>query len=286
MQNSLNLVTLIAALQKQWKIIIGFVIVTGIVTTVTVFLVPQYYRSSATIVSANPLLADKARLFNTQIQGLYSYFGNGDDLDRIYGIADMDTTYKALVDEFSMVNYYQLVDDSLAIRKRKAVLQLRKDLLLQKTEQGQLKIIAWTKDKQLSSKLANRMVAIVQEAESDIWQKNYSRSITAILSRITSMQNEYAALADRLATANAVQHELIVIQMQTLLEQIKQYKKTGDEFKLALANSPDVLYVMESAVPADKAERPDKPAIILISLLLAFVFSCFLVLVNDRKSIS
>ena len=286
MQNSLNLVTLIAALQKQWKIIIGFVIATGIVTTVTVFLVPQYYRSSATIVSANPLLADKARLFNTQIQGLYSYFGNGDDLDRIYGIADMDTTYKALVDEFSMVNYYQLVDDSLAIRKRKAVLQLRKDLLLQKTEQGQLKIIAWTKDKQLSSKLANRMVAIVQEAESDIWQKNYSRSITAILSRITSMQNEYAALADRLATANAVQHELIVIQMQTLLEQIKQYKKTGDEFKLALANSPDVLYVMESAVPADKAERPDKPAIILISLLLAFVFSCFLVLVNDRKSIS
>jgi len=286
MQNSLNLVTLIAALQKQWKIIIGFVIITGIVTSVTVYLVPQYYRSSAIIVSANPLLADKASLFNTQIQGLYSYFGNGDDLDRIYGIADMDTTYKALVDEFSMVNYYQLVDDSLPILKRKAVLQLRKDLLLQKTEQGQLKIIAWTKDKQLSSKLVNRMVAILQETESGIWQKNYSRSITAILSSITSMQNEYAALADRLSTANSVQHELIVTKMQTLLEQIKQYNKAEDEFKLALANRPDVLYVMESAVPAAKAERPDKPAIILISLLVAFVFSCFLVLVNDRKNIA
>jgi uncharacterized protein involved in exopolysaccharide biosynthesis len=286
MQNSLNLVTLIAALQKQWKIIIGFVMVTGIVTTVTVFLVPQYYRSSATIVSANPMLADKARLFNTQIQSLYSYFGNGDDLDRIYGIADLDTTYKALVDEFSLVSYYQLVDDSLPILKQKALLQLRKDLLLQKTEQGQLKIIAWTKDKQLSSKLVNRMVAILQETESGIWQKNYSRSITAILSAITSMQNEYTALADRLATANVVQHELIVAQMQTLLEQIKQYKKTNDEFKLALANSPNALYVMESATPASKAERPDKPAVILISLLIAFVFSCFLVLVNDRKNIA
>ncbi len=286
MQNSLNLVTLIAALQKQWKIIIGFVIVSGIVTSVTVFLVPQYYRSSATIVSANPMLADKARLFNTQIQSLYSYFGNGDDLDRIYGIADLDTTYKALVDEFSLVSYYQLVDDSLPILKRKALLQLRKDLLLQKTEQGQLKIIAWTKDKQLSSKLVNRMVAILQETESGIWQKNYSRSITAILSAITSMQNEYTALADRLGTANVVQHELIVAQMQTLLEQIKQYKKTNDEFKLALANSPNALYVMESATPASKAERPDKPAVILISLLIAFVFSCFLVLVNDRKNIA
>jgi len=100
------------------------------------------------------------------------------------------------------------------------------------------------------------------------------------------MQNEYTALADRLGTANVVQHELIVAQMQTLLEQIKQYKKTNDEFKLALANSPDVLYVMESAVPASKAERPDKPAIILISLLIAFIFSCFLVLVNDRKNIA
>ncbi len=286
MQNSLNLVTLNAALQKQWKIIIGFVIITGMVTAVTVFLVPQYYRSSATIVSANPLLADKARLFNTNIQSLYSYFGNGDDLDRIYGIADLDTTYKALVDEFSLVNYYQLANDSLPVLRRKAVLLLRKDLSLQKTEQAQLSIIAWTKDKQLSSKLVNRMVAILQETESGVWKKNYSRSIASLLNAVDSMEKEYALFADRIASANTVQRDLISSRMQTLLEQIKQYHKAADECKLALENHTDVLYVLESAVPAAKSERPDKPAIILISMLIAFVFSCFLVLVNDRKNIA
>ena len=286
MQNSLNLVTLNAALQKQWKIIIGFVIITGMVTAVTVFLVPQYYRSSATIVSANPLLADKARLFNTNIQSLYSYFGNGDDLDRIYGIADLDTTYKALVDEFSLVNYYQLANVSLPVLRRKAVLLLRKDLSLQKTEQAQLSIIAWTKDKQLSSKLVNRMVAILQETESGVWKKNYSRSIASLLNAVDSMEKEYALFADRIASANTVQRDLISSRMQTLLEQIKQYHKAADECKLALENHTDVLYVLESAVPAAKSERPDKPAIILISMLIAFVFSCFLVLVNDRKNIA
>ena len=53
-----------------------------------------------------------------------------------------------------------------------------------------------------------------------------------------------------------------------------------------MENHTDVLYVLESAVPAAKSERPDKPAIILISMLIAFVFSCFLVLVNDRKNIA
>jgi len=107
--SSFNLVQTVALLQKRWKTILFFVLATVAVASVTVFLVPQYFRSSAIIVSANPALADKARLFNSNIQNLYSYFGSGDDLDRIYGIADMDITYKKLVDEFSLINITSLL---------------------------------------------------------------------------------------------------------------------------------------------------------------------------------
>jgi len=79
-----------------------------ITALISLFFMPKYYRSTAILVPANPVLADKAHFLNPNIQGLYSYFGNGDDLDRIVGIASMDTVYKQLVDELDLVHYYRL----------------------------------------------------------------------------------------------------------------------------------------------------------------------------------
>ncbi len=272
-------------LKKHGRFIWLFVLATVLVASVTVFIVPQYFRSTSTVISANPVLADKARLFNSNIQSLYSYFGSGDDLDRIYGIADMDTTYKKLVDEFSLTDYYKLDGDSFPLLRRKAVLRLREDLTVRKTEKGQLQVIAWTKEKQLSADLVNRMVAILQQREADIWENNYQHSLAQLLNSTATMEVEYNQLSDSLATANNAKHELVAANRQSLLEQIKQYRKTADEYRLAIQTNPPVLYVMESAVPAAKAERPDKVAIIFASFIISLVFSSLLVLINNRNPV-
>lgn len=284
--SSFNLVQTTAVLQKRWMNILLFVVIAAVAATITVFVMPRYYRSAAIVVSANPALADKARLFNTNIQSLYSYFGSGDDLDRIYGIADMRSTYVKLVDEFSLVNYYQLKDDSLSILKSKAAKCLQKDIHLEKTEQNQLQIIAWTKDKQLSANLVNRMVAIIQETEMEIWKTNYQNAQDKLNSSITLKEKEYQLLSDSLSTLHSGKQQLAVAQMQTIAEQISQYRKTAGEFTIASQTPPVALYVMETAIPAASAERPDKMMIILSTCLVAFVFSSLLVLVNDRKSMA
>ena len=99
--HSLNLVSAVAILRKRWTTLFFFVVASSAVAAITVFVVPPYYRSRATLVPANTLLADKARLFNNQVQHLYSYFGSGDDLDRIVGVGEMDATYRQLVKEFA-----------------------------------------------------------------------------------------------------------------------------------------------------------------------------------------
>lgn len=284
--SSFNLVHTTAVLQKRWKTILLFVLIAAIAAGITVFVVPRYYRSMSTIVPANPALADKARLFNTNIQALYSYFGSGDDLDRLYGIADMETTYKKLVDEFSLINYYQLKGDSLSILKTKAAKCLQKDIHLEKTEKNQLQIVAWTKDKQLSADLVNRMTAIMQETAMEVWNQNYRNSQDKLNGSISLMENEYQQLSDSLSTMRAAKQQLAAAQMQTLAEQIRQYRKTADEFKIASQTPPVALYVMETGSPAAYAERPDKLMIILSSCLAAFIFSSLLVLVNDRKSMA
>lgn len=281
--SSFNLLTVVAALQKRWTTIVFFVIASVMAAAITVYVMPAHYRSTATIVSANPVLADKARFFNSNIQNLYSYFGSGDDLDRIAGIADLDTTYKKLVDEFDLINYYALSGDSVSLLRRKAVLFLRKDLSLQKTDKDQLLIKVWTKDRNLSASLVNRMVSLIEETESNLWQTHYSQAIGNLQQAVAGMETKYSTLSDSLLRATPARKELLALQMRTLLDQLQQYRKTADEFTLAIATPPAVLYVLEAAVPAAKAERPDKLAILIATGLVSCVFICLLVLVNDRK---
>lgn len=282
-KDSFNLVQAFTVWQQRWKTILAFVLIAGAAATITVFVVPPYFRSSALLVSANTALADKGRFFNKQVQSLYSYFGSGDDLDRIYGIADMDTSYLQLVDEFSLINYYQISADSLPIQRKKAVKQLRKNLSLQKTELAQIRISCWTKNKALSAALVNRMVAILQESASAIWQKNYHTAYNQFAKALNELENEYQLLTDSLPKTNGAKRELVNAKLQSLLVQIKDYHTTADEFKLAASAPPAALYVLEPAVAAPEAERPDKPGIILAALLAGFVFSSLLVLVTERN---
>jgi len=128
------------------------------------------------------------------------------------------------------------------------------------------------------------MVAIIEETETALWQKNYERSLSQLNHSTEAMENEYQASSDSVSKTTGGRHDLGIAKQQTLLEQIRQYRKTADEFKLASEAPPPALYVMESAVPAVKAERPDKGGIISAAFIAGFIFSCLLVLLNDRKN--
>lgn len=282
--SGLNMPHTIQVLQKHTRFILLFTLFAMLVAFATVQLVPQYFRSSAKIIAANPQLADKSRLFNDNIQALYSYFGSGDDLDRIIGVADMDTTYYQLVDQFKLIDYYRLDNDSLPLLRRKAVLKLKKDISFQRTEQGQMRVLCWTKDKQLSADIVNAMITIVQQKLESIWLSNYQQASAKLNASIVHHEQAYTSLNDSMSKANHAQQILLQKHMETLLEELSRYRKTAASFKLMGETAPPSLYILEPAVPNAKAERPDKLNAVLISGLAGFLFSILFLLLKDRRS--
>lgn len=286
-----NLVEVAQALQRRWKTVVVFVVSAMIVCTIVLFLLPKYYSSTAIVVAANPALADKARLFNPNIEGLYSNFGSSDDLDRIYGIANLDTTFKVLVDEFSLVKYYNLKGKNIAINRRNAVLDLRDDLLLQKTELYQLKVVSWNKSALIAANISNRMVDIVQTMTQDIWKRSYERLLEKLDTSIAAMEKEYNALANSLkvpdgVTGSAGSIDLIIAQRDALLEQIKEYKKSANEFRLAIENDAPALIVLERGYPSAKADKPKKAGILMAAFIVSLIFGIVAALVYDRKQLT
>jgi uncharacterized protein involved in exopolysaccharide biosynthesis len=284
-QTDFNLLDIITVIKQQLKQIVLFVFVSLVVTIIILFLIPKYYKSAAIVVAANPALADKARLFNNNIQGLYSNFGSGDDLDRIDGLANLDTTFKLVVDEFKLADYYKLKDADIALRRRKAVLNLREDINLQKTDLNQFKIIVTTKHKQLSANIANRMVTIVQQMEESIWQKNYQTSLDKINVSINDLEKEVTSINEFLRHAEITADAALTYtnKREALLQQLKQYYTAANEFKLAISNNAPALYIIENATPAAKHDKPKKPDVLIAALIISFVFGCLIALLYSRK---
>lgn len=281
--NSFHIQSTVRLLQTKWQQILLFVFAALIVAAISLFLVPKQYRSTSILVSANPALADKAHMLNQNIQGLYSVFGSGDDLERIIGIASMDTMYKQLVDEFQLVAYYQLKGEDQNRLRRKAVLELKDDLSIQKTELGQLKIALFTKDAELSAKIVNRLVEITRIKEEGIWKLGHEKMLANFNRSIDSLQTAYVALYNQSKDTKVPRLEMDVIKMNNLLEQIQSQEKVAGEIKLAIDNNAPGLFVLEAAVPAAKSEKPNILEVLMLTALCSFVFSALALLIYNRE---
>lgn len=284
-ETDFNLADIIPVLLKNKRRIIFFVIVSLLLTTITLFVVPKYYKSTAIVVAANPALADKARLFNPNIEGLYSNYGSSDDLDRIYGIANLDTTFKTIVREFNLIKYYKLKSDSIALNEKKALIYLRDDLILQKTELNQLKIMVLTKDKFLSAQIVNRVVTFVHEMLQDVWRRSYQSSLDHLNQSIIDFEKEYHTISDSSTNKNksASNVSLLKTKQNILLEQIQEYQKSANEFSLAIQNNAPALIEIEKGYPSAKADKPQKLDVLIAAFFISLIFACLATLIYNRK---
>ncbi|HEX8332988.1 MAG TPA: Wzz/FepE/Etk N-terminal domain-containing protein, partial [Segetibacter sp.] len=277
---SFNLADIAEVLKRRKSFIVYFTLLSGLVAAAIVFFViPPYYKSTAVVVAANPLLADKAHLYNDNVEQLYSTFGGEDDLNRLYGIAGLETTYKLLVDMFALVKYYGIEGSNAELNTRKAVEELRDDVDLIKNELYQLKISVTTKDKKLSASIANSFVDIVQSKAQDIWKKSYEYTLQKISAASADLEKQYNLLADSTGTNTPLSQ----LKRQGLLEQIQQNEKISSQLKIAIANNTPALIIMERAYPSAKADNPKKLLIIVATLLSALAFSIIAVLVFERR---
>jgi capsular polysaccharide biosynthesis protein len=291
MQNhSFNLQSTVHLLQTKWKQLLFFVLVSLLVASITLFIVPKQYYAASTVVSANPSLADKAHLLNQNIQNLYSVFGSGDDLERIYGIASMDTVYKQLVDEFNLISYYQLtgadtnrVPLNFNLLRRKAVLELKEDINIQKTEFAQLKISIWTKDAALSAKIVNRMVEITRLKEESIWKSGYEKMLVNFNRSIDSLTKIYDVMSTTIKMEKENASQIYYVKSNSLYEQINAQQKAASELKLAIDNNAPSLFVLETAVAAAKPEKPNIPEVLILTAIVSLVFAVLVLLIYHRE---
>jgi uncharacterized protein involved in exopolysaccharide biosynthesis len=280
MQSSFNLIDMMELLKKSWRFCLSVSIVAAMVASIIILFMKPQYKSSVTLLAGNPLLSDKARLFNQQIKDLYTDFGNGDDLDRIQAFAEMNSTLENVINKnLELFVYYKSIDtNAISVIK-----SLRKDITYIKTEKDQLIISCELTDKILAAKIVNDIAEEAELQAQHLIQKNKQLVIQKLDSTAIALKENYGNLEKNSSSTDPAKKRLIAAEQATIINQIDQIQKTNQEYKLALATQPNFIQVMEKGVPAFEISWPNKPLIIAVAAILGFVFSALLV-VNKNKS--
>ncbi|MFN2438297.1 MAG: hypothetical protein ABR503_03790 [Chitinophagaceae bacterium] len=254
---------LVSIIEKWWKLIAGLTIVNTILAFILLLFMPKQYLSIVTALPASSVSADKARIFSTNVQQLYSSLGHPDDLDRIIGTSKLDTLYIALVKEYNLNQDFN--------NESNAVQSLKKDIKVIKSEYGELKIKVWNKDAQLAASLANGLLQKLQLLHQLLQNQSNALTLKKLQETYTSMQNSYLTNADS-SVRNSRGKVVLSIKNRSLQEQLDQYEKLIAEYQLVLNTNSPALLVVEHARPSFK---PDKPNILQTLLLTAFVSVVF-----------
>jgi hypothetical protein len=273
---------LLLVFAKKWKFIAGFTLLAAMVALIAAILSPKEYLSVATALPANSVVADKARLFNSNIQELYSDFGSPDELDRIEGTAMLDTIFIAAANELNLPGHYLI--DPAGEGFYKSAMKLKKNTRINRSSYGELKVHVWDRDRDMASELANFLLQKLQQLHQHLQNESNAMVLVKLQEDHEKKQKQYKQLSDSLSALTGAEAEMAQSQKAALLDQLQLDQKLMDQYRLAISTNPQVLLTVENARPSLWPDRPRIVPTVLFSFFGALVFAFLISLfVESRK---
>src|SRR4029079_2247928 len=150
---------------------------------------------------------------------------------------------------------------------------LKKHTRVIKSDYGELKVKVWDIDRNLAPALANAIMEQLQQIHQEIQTVNNSMLLSKITEEYLKKKVDYEKLNDSLQRAsNTSQVDLLTAQKSSLLQQIQEYEKLQNPYKLHVEAKPQPLIIVEKATPAVAPDEPKPVQAIVAAAVLSLFF--------------
>ena len=213
---------------------------------------------------ASAFAVDRSRVFSENLQALYSTLGSPDDLDRLIGTAQLDTIYRAVVNKLDLVRYFDM--ENTGIKNRAATQKLKARSTVRKSAYGELVVQVWDTDPVWSARMANEIVHVLQAVHQDLQNAGNESTLEGLVNGKNKLQQDSISGGAELKS------------------RLEQYDKLIGQYQVLVDTRPPVLFVVEKAQAADRADKPEFLKTIVVTAFLAFLFGLLLALILDNRS--
>ncbi|NOT50985.1 MAG: hypothetical protein HOP10_06885 [Chitinophagaceae bacterium] len=253
---------------RWWKQMFAVLFLSLLAVGIITFSKPRKYLSVATAVPASSFASDRSKIFNENIQALYSTLGTPDDLDMIVGTANLDTVYMEAAQQFNLYDHYKIKEKEDAAVSKAASL-LKANTKVMKSEYGELKVKVWDTDKNLAPQLANAIMNLLDVIHRDLQSAGNKNTREALTRAKEKIQMQVDTLPPSLHGE--------------LQERILGYEKMIGEYQLMIDMKPPVLFVKEKARVSSWPDKPKRMQIMIATAVLSFLFALLAALVMERR---
>jgi len=106
MNNDYSLIHVLKILARWKKHILIATAAVALISVIGSLLKPNYYKSTATMYAASPTLANPDPIGGGE--KLYYIYGTGEDLDRLFSIANSGEVKTFLINKFDLAGHYDI----------------------------------------------------------------------------------------------------------------------------------------------------------------------------------
>jgi capsular polysaccharide biosynthesis protein len=311
MDKEFNLISVIRIILKWKKQIVGITIVSGIIAAFfSVFVMDEYYLSWSTFYPTNQYLSDRSMIFNTEnTGGQIDYFGGKADVNRILTIANSAPVIDYIIDSFKLVEHYK-IDRGSRYWKTKVTKKFEKNFKAIKTERDAVSVSVYDTDPKLASAIVNAIVEKTDELNKLHIAQSKRNVYELISGQIQEQQEKVAAYVDTLSKLSekynikvstgadgtvvvngnnfrAVQeYKAILEKQENALRELNNRINIKDQMEVAMKSNSSSLFIVESAFPADRREKPVRSLVVIITMLITgFVSVLGVLLIEQFKEI-
>ena len=250
--------------RRQWKIMLALISISLLSAFAYTWFKTPEYLSVATALPSSAYANDRSKLFNENIQLLYSDLGTADELDVITGSGQLDTVYLAVTDQFNLFDHYQVKKQNA--RERSAEL-LKENSRVIKSGNGELKVSVWDTDKDLAPQLANAIMAQLQTIHTEARNAGNEHMIQRLKQSLDSVMS-----SDSLKPEGSKANE----------EKITALRKLISEYELISEAKTPALVIIENARAAFRPDKPKCLQIWIAAFLFSFLLSVLLAIYRER----
>lgn len=195
MNNDYNLIHVLKILARWKKHIFIATVVVAIVSIIGSLLKPNYYKSTAIVYAASPTLANPDPIGGGE--KLYYIYGTGEDLDRLFSMANSSEVKSYLIKKFDLATHYDM-DATTAKAKAKLMTKFNKLYETKKTKYDGLELSIEDTDPVLAKEMVTAARGKIEEIAQKVIKESQSMLLDALKDGIKNQEEILKARGDSL----------------------------------------------------------------------------------------
>ncbi len=308
MDKDFNLIEALRTILKWKSHILILTVSSGIIAgLVSVFVMDEWYFSWSTLYPTSQNLSARSAIFNGDP---VDYFGGKSDVNRVLSIATSNPIIDFVIDSFHMADHYK-IEKAGKYWRTKVRKKFDKNYDVKKTEHDAIEISLYDTDPKLAAEIVNTVVKRIDRMNNFLMSQTKEKTFGSVDLLIGKIQNDVANYNDSLARLGkdynikvavgtdgtviidgkdyaAVQsYRTLFSKQANATRELNNVMNIKGQLDVSMKKDEPSLFVLETAIPAERREKPVRSLVVLVTMLITFFVSVIGVLgieqINEIK---